>query len=97
MDLQGLIQHIVERGPVVSKLLPQGLLGLGLVEIGWRRPAGSRSCSRRTTAVFGAGRPARDDEASAPCVGHRVTTQPSSHTTSTPAAGSGAGAGQFSH
>jgi hypothetical protein len=36
MDLQGLIQHIVERGPVVSKLLPQGLLGLGLVEIGWR-------------------------------------------------------------
>jgi hypothetical protein len=25
---------------MVSKLLPQGLLGLGLVEIGWRRTGG---------------------------------------------------------
>jgi hypothetical protein len=40
VDLQGLIQRIVERDPVVSKLLPQGLLGLGLVEIGWRRAGG---------------------------------------------------------
>jgi hypothetical protein len=45
----------------------------------------------------GAGRAARDDEGSAPCVGCHGITQPSSRITSTPAAGSGAGAGQFSH
>jgi hypothetical protein len=43
------------------------------------------------------GRPARDDEASAPCVRRHGITQPSSRITSTPAAGSGAGADQFSH
>jgi hypothetical protein len=37
VDPQGLVQSVVERGPVVSKFLPQGLLGLGLVEVGWRR------------------------------------------------------------
>jgi hypothetical protein len=37
MDSQGLIQRVVERGPVISKLLPQRLLNLGLVEVGWRR------------------------------------------------------------
>jgi hypothetical protein len=36
MDPQGLVQRIVEQGPVVSKLLPQRLLGLGLVEVGRR-------------------------------------------------------------
>jgi hypothetical protein len=40
MDPQGLVQHIVKRGPVVSKLLPQGLLGLGLIEVGWRCAGG---------------------------------------------------------
>jgi hypothetical protein len=40
VDLQGLVQRVVERGPMVLKLLPQGLLGLGLVEVGWRRAGG---------------------------------------------------------
>jgi hypothetical protein len=40
MDPQCLVQRVVERGPVVSKLLPQGLLGLGLIEVGWRRTGG---------------------------------------------------------
>jgi hypothetical protein len=57
----------------------------------------SRSCSGRAMAPSGAGRAARDDEGSAPCVGCRGITQPSSRITSTPAAGSGADAGQFSH
>jgi hypothetical protein len=59
--------------------------------------AGSRSCSRRARVASGAGRPVCDDEASALCVGYRGITQLSSHITSTPVAGSGAGAGQFSH
>jgi hypothetical protein len=40
---------------------------------------------------------ARDDEASAPCDGRRGITQPSARTTNTTAAGSGSGAGRFSH
>jgi hypothetical protein len=40
VDPQGLVQRVVERGPMVLKLLPQGLLGLGLVEVGWRRAGG---------------------------------------------------------
>jgi hypothetical protein len=44
-----------------------------------------------------AGRAARDDEASAPCVGRPDITQPSSLITSTPTGGSRAGAGRFSH
>jgi hypothetical protein len=57
----------------------------------------SRPCSGRATVTSGVGRVARDDEASVLCVGCLGTTQPSSHTASTPAAGSGAGASQFSH
>jgi hypothetical protein len=34
MDPQDLVQRIIERGAMVSKLLPQRLLGLGLVEVG---------------------------------------------------------------
>jgi hypothetical protein len=45
----------------------------------------------------GAGRAARDDEASAPYVRRRGITQSSSRITNTLAADSGAGAGQFSH
>jgi hypothetical protein len=97
MDPQGLVQHVVERGPMVSKLLPQRLLGLGLVEVGRQRTGRLPLRSRRATVVFETGRPARDDEASAPCVSHRGITQPSSRITSTPAAGSGAGASQLSH
>jgi hypothetical protein len=37
MDPQGLVQRIVERDVVVSKLLPQRLLGLGLIKVGRRR------------------------------------------------------------
>jgi hypothetical protein len=37
VDPQRLIQRIVERGVVVSEFLPQRLLGLGVVEVGWRR------------------------------------------------------------
>jgi hypothetical protein len=37
MDVQHFVQCIVERGVVVSKLLPQRLLGLGLVEMGQQR------------------------------------------------------------
>jgi hypothetical protein len=37
MDPQRLVQRIVERGTVVTKLLPQRLLSLGLAEVGrWR-------------------------------------------------------------
>jgi hypothetical protein len=37
MDLQHLVQRIVDPGVVVSKLLPQRLLGLGLVKMSRRR------------------------------------------------------------
>jgi hypothetical protein len=37
MDPQRLGQCVVNRGVVVPKLLPQRLLGLGLVEMGCRR------------------------------------------------------------
>jgi hypothetical protein len=57
----------------------------------------SRPCSGRATVTSGVGRAPRDDEALTLCVGCLGTTQLSSPTTSTPAAGSGAGAGQFSH
>jgi hypothetical protein len=62
---------------------------------------GALACSRsypgRAVMPSGAGRAARDDEASTPCVGCCSITQPSSRITSTPAVGSGAGAGQFPH
>jgi hypothetical protein len=37
VDPQRLIQRVVERGAMVTELLPQRLLGLGLVEVGRRR------------------------------------------------------------
>jgi hypothetical protein len=96
MDPQGLVQRIVERGAMVPKLLPERLLGLGLVEVGWQR-AGLLRLPLCVTVPSGAGGPARDDEASALCVGCRGNMQPSSRITNTPITGSGAGAGQFSH
>jgi hypothetical protein len=36
VDPQRLVQRIVERGTVVMELLPQRLLGLGLIEVGRR-------------------------------------------------------------
>jgi hypothetical protein len=97
VDSQRHVQHIVDRGAVVSKFLPQRLFGLGLVKMG-------RRCADKTplplwgaTTTSGAGRTARDDEASALCAGCRGITQPSSCISNTPAAGSGAGVGQFSH
>jgi hypothetical protein len=52
-----------------------------------------RSYFGRVAVPSAAGRAVRDDEASAPRVGCRSITQPSSHITSAPAAGSGAGVG----
>jgi hypothetical protein len=37
VDLQHLVQRILDRGVVISKLLPQRLLGLGLVKMSWQR------------------------------------------------------------
>jgi hypothetical protein len=88
---------MVERGVVVSKLLPQRLLGLDLVEVGRRHAGGLPLLLQRATVASGEERTTRDDEASAPCIGCRGITQSSSRITSTPAAGLGAGAGQFSH
>jgi hypothetical protein len=96
VDPQRLVQRIVERGIVVSKFLPQRLLGLGLVKVGRRRAGVPLLLLRVRNSDIRVGRPACDDEASVPCVGCRGTTQPSSRISSTPA-GSGAGAGQFSH
>jgi hypothetical protein len=95
VDSQRLVQRVVEQGAVVAELLPQRLLGLGFVEVG-RRRAGVLSplLRARQGAIEGGG---RDDEASTPCVGCRGITQPSFRITSTPATGSGAGAGQVSH
>jgi hypothetical protein len=60
-------------------------------------PAIPRSYYGGATTTSGAGRTAHDDEASAPCAGRLSITQPSSRITNTPAAGSGADAGHFSH
>jgi hypothetical protein len=37
VDPQRLVQRVFERGAVVSKLSPQCLLGLGIIEVGRRR------------------------------------------------------------
>jgi hypothetical protein len=37
VDPQRLVQHVVDRGAVVSKLLPQCLLGLGFIKMSRRR------------------------------------------------------------
>jgi hypothetical protein len=57
----------------------------------------SRSCSGRAAVPSEAGRVARDDEASTPCVGRPDITQPSSLITSTPTGGSRDGAARLSH
>jgi hypothetical protein len=97
VDPQRLVQRVAERGVVVLKLLSQRLLSLGLIEVVGGALVCSRSCPGRATVTSGAGRTARDDEASVSCFGCRGITQSSSSITSTPAAGSGAGSGQFSN
>jgi hypothetical protein len=77
--------------------LPQRLLGLDLVKVGWWHADVPLLLLHARNGDIWAGRSARDDDVSAPCVSCRGITQPSSRITSTPAAGSGAGAGQFSH
>jgi hypothetical protein len=37
MDPQRLVQRVVERGPWSRNFLPQCLLSLGLIKVGWRR------------------------------------------------------------
>jgi hypothetical protein len=78
VDPQCLGQCVVDRDAVVTKLLPQCLFILGLVEVGWRRCP----CSRCATATSGAGGAEWDVEASAPCAGRCDITQPASHITS---------------
>jgi hypothetical protein len=97
VDPQHLVQRVVERGAIVSKLLPQRLLGLGLVKMSRRRAGVLLLLLRVRHGDIWGGRPARDDEVSVSCIGCRGITQPSSRITSTPAAGSGAGAGEFSY
>jgi hypothetical protein len=65
--------------------------------VGWWRAGVPLLLLRVRNSDIWASKPAHDDEASVSCVGCRGTTQPSSRISSTPAAGSGAGAGQFSH
>jgi hypothetical protein len=77
--------------------LPQHLLGLGLAEMGRRRARALPLLLQARHGGIRGGEVARDDEASAPCIGRRGITQLSSCITSTPTAGSGAGAGQLSH
>jgi hypothetical protein len=50
VDPQRLVQHPVERGAVVTELLPQLLLGLGIGEVGQRRDGAfpSRLWARRS-------------------------------------------------
>jgi hypothetical protein len=57
MDPQRLVQRAVERGAVASELAPELLLPLASAN------AGGSSTAPSTWA----GRPAREDEASAPC------------------------------
>jgi hypothetical protein len=64
MNPQRLVQHLVERGAVAAELLPQLLLLLGVGEVG----------RRRIDVLFARGRgAARDEEASAPCLGPTAT------------------------
>jgi hypothetical protein len=85
---QRLVQHPVERGTVIAELLPQLLLLLGVGEVGggfWTRSSPE------------AGGPAREEEASAPCLRPPVTMWPPHRLMSTPAWGAGAGVGRLAH
>jgi hypothetical protein len=76
MDPQRLVQRSVERGAVITELLPQLLLLLGVVE------EGGGSSTRSSPE---AGGPAREEEASAPRLEPPATIWPYLHLTSSPA------------
>jgi hypothetical protein len=85
---QRLVQHPVERGAVITELLPQLLLLLGVGEVGGG--ASTRSSPEE-------GGPARDEEASAPCLRPPATMWPSHLLARAPSRGSGAGVGRLAH
>jgi hypothetical protein len=82
---------------MVSKLLPWRQLGLGLVELGWRRADMTPPYSGCATATSEAGRAARDVEASVLCAERCDITQPSSCITNTSVASLVADAGRVPH
>jgi hypothetical protein len=88
VDPQRLVQCSVERGAVITELLPQLLLLLGVDKVGGRLVDALLSRSRG---------PAREEEASAPCPRPPATMWSSHRLTSAPAWGSGAGMGRFTH
>jgi hypothetical protein len=88
VDPQRLVQCSVERGAVITELLPQLLLLLGVDKVGGRLVNALLSRSKG---------PAQEDEASASCPRPPATMWPSHHLTSAPAWGSGAGMGRFTH
>jgi hypothetical protein len=99
VDPQRLIQRSVERSAMVTKLLPQLLLGLGLDEVG-RRCAGAlplllRMCRGATRSWEGGAR--RQGLGAISWAPQCSAAPPSSLTTSTPVGGSGAGAGRLTH
>jgi hypothetical protein len=94
---QRLVQRPVERSAVVTELLPQLLLGLGLDEVGWRRAGmlplllrmrgGATRSWKGGVRRRGPGTISRAPSAAPPLP----------LTTSTPVEGSGAGAGRLTH
>jgi hypothetical protein len=66
MDPQRLVQRVVDRGSVVTKLLPQSLFVLGFIEVGRRRAAAAKPRSGCATAASGARKIVRDTKALVP-------------------------------
>jgi hypothetical protein len=97
VDPQGIIQSVVEQGPVFSKFLPQDLLGLGLIEVGWRRAGGlPLLLQSHHGGIWGGKAGARRRRLTIVRWLRRHHAIVFLHHQD-PAAGSGAGAGQFSH
>jgi hypothetical protein len=80
-----------------KRQLTFNLLPLHLESLGGGASTRSYPCPRLTAGSLGAGRPARDEEASAPCLEPSATMWPSHLLTSAPAWGSGAGVGRLAH
>jgi hypothetical protein len=88
MDLQRLVQRPVKRGAMVTELLPQLLLLLSVSE-------GGRTVD---APPLEAERPAREEEASAPCPRPPATMWPAHRLTSAPSSwGSGDDVGKLAH
>jgi hypothetical protein len=91
VDPQRLVQRPVERGAVVTELLPEPLLRLSLKEVG-RRGVGILPPPSRCAAG-----PARDDEAPAPSAGCPSVAPTSPRATGAPAEALGADTGTLTH